>query len=202
MVDPFYLEWSCMHTVFGLIWLNCWLVYNLSDSLCFLAWQTTLCVALFLDHHFVRYNVSICDENDGCKNKESITASVISLWLTVKMSYSLLSIPGVVPLVFSLCPLTSDYDHAFRLNLPPSLHLLPLPIRSDAGCWLSSLTSCHSSLAWHHLPRTASLTQPVKNSPNCCHSGPALSHDSGPNEEKAEGERDEQRCMYVICVSP
>lgn len=51
-------------------------------------------------------------------------------------------IPRVAFLVYSLFSLTSDSDHAFRLNLAPSLHLLPLPIRSNTGRWLSSLTLC------------------------------------------------------------
>lgn len=38
--------------------------------------------------------------------------------------------------------------------LAPSLHLLPLPIRSEIGRWLSSFTSCHSCLVWHHLSQT------------------------------------------------
>ncbi len=43
-------------------------------------------------------------------------------------------------------------------------------------------------------PKTASLTLPVKTSSNCCHSGPALSHHSGLNEEE-ERERHKRRCM-------
>lgn len=64
------------------------------------------------------------------------------------------------------------------------------------------LTSCQSSLAWHYLPQTASLTLPVKTSANCCHSSPALSHHSGPNDEKADTELVRNRDVYVIWVSP
>lgn len=47
-------------------------------------------------------------------------------------------------------------------TLALSFHLLPRPITSEAGCWLSPLTSRCSAVARHHLSQTASLTQPVK----------------------------------------
>lgn len=125
----------------------------------------------------------------------------VTLWWTVQTRYSLLSIPGVVLVTYSQFQLTSDCDHAFGLNLAPSLHLLPLPIRSDTGRWLSALTSRRSSLTWHRRPRTASLTLPVKTSSNCCHSGPALSHHSIPNEEKAGRESQTEMYMCDMCKS-
>lgn len=132
------------------------------------------------------------------KQKKRIGATLCKVWFL----YSPLWIPGVVLPVYSLFQLTSDCDHAFRPNLASSLHLLPLPIRSDTGRWLSSphLVSVLSGLT--SPPQTASLTLPVKTSANCCHSSPALSHHSGPNEEKADTERVRNRDVYVIWVSP
>lgn len=149
--------------------------------------------------------------NPSCNKAELLLTSLhrpikkrVFVRLCVKRTflYTPLSIPGVVLLVYPLFCVTSDCDHAFRLNLASSLHLLPLPIRSDTGRWLPSLTSCQSSLAWHHLPQTASLTLPVKTTSNCYDSSRALSHRHGPNEGTAGAERVTNGDVYVIRVCP
>lgn len=73
------------------------------------------------------------------------------------------------------------------------LHLLPLPIRSDTGCWLSFFTSCHSSLVWHHLPPNASLPLTVAATARPC--GVTL---HGWMEEKAKRKT---RDVCVVCIS-
>lgn len=114
--------------------------------------------------------------------------------LTVKTRYSPLSIPGVI-LISPLVPLTLDCRHTrAEFDSFSSSPVTSHQIRFRALAVFPHLF-CLSSVDWHHLPWAASLTLSVKTSSNCCHIGPALSHHSDPNEEKAE--RDGEKQMYV-----
>lgn len=114
----------------------------------------------------------------ACQTESSCRHSPMPLFSTLYSS------SGSPPPVSSL---TSGCGHAFRLNSASSLHLLPLPIGSDAG---------------RRFPPLTSLKQPVKTSSDCCQHGPALSHHSSPGDEEADAERAGKGDVNVICKSP
>lgn len=126
---------------------------------------------------------------------------MIYLWLTVKTRYSLtlLSMTRVVLLVHSC----SRWPHTMItlsgwiwLLLFMSCHF-PSDQIQGVGCLPSPLSPLFDLTS----PPTNSLPYSACQDSNCCHSGSALSHHSGPNEGKAERQRDKSRCMSDMCKS-